>query len=600
MRTAGTAEGLYRYAEDGDDDDALCQKLTGIFEISSKASSVPIEVTIGGNTIATNFPISSTKHGSFRKWIDMPEISTQGNTPRDNALHVTVTSLLDDKVVIPVHVTPPSRYVMARWLSHLTDELASEVLALTRRVDEHTPSIRELYCVLTLKKIESISAKIDSSGEAKEEGGDGGGCMEEKTQLLERLECIEQQVVGLRAGKDVNQGKLSDLRFGSYFSGQQKKPKQSPVPVTTFSTAQLPVVEQLVFANEPLTEQPLKRYLRNIDELVGRTPLQHGIMQLQVDSCSQQVLQLIDTCTVEDVSSKDTDGNNALMLAAYCGHSEVIRAILAKHPVCVADIIEASNPEGETAATLAIKKRGFHHTLTILLKAGAKIPRTKSIERYCVEQGFVRTAKIVGTFGDGSTDVDASMSSDCYRYCYERAKKQQTSEWDVQQFLEVALLKGLELKDVVSELLSEYRDDCQPTIDMLVSCCIPPKADSPETDQYLVLAKLVLDAAPELINANSLGNERYSGGGSALFMAARKGSLPHCQFFIERGAKVDQPNSKGCTPFWVACFMRYPCIITELIKHGAGEWALSGDDNWVDRRPHWLDCIAIRPGRLNS
>ena len=34
-----------RYAEPGDNDDALCQKLTGVFEVCSRQSSVPVLMT---------------------------------------------------------------------------------------------------------------------------------------------------------------------------------------------------------------------------------------------------------------------------------------------------------------------------------------------------------------------------------------------------------------------------------------------------------------------------------------------------------------------------------------------------------------------------
>jgi len=39
MRTAGTIEGTFRYAEPGDNSDALCNKLTDIFSFSEKSST---------------------------------------------------------------------------------------------------------------------------------------------------------------------------------------------------------------------------------------------------------------------------------------------------------------------------------------------------------------------------------------------------------------------------------------------------------------------------------------------------------------------------------------------------------------------------------
>ena len=46
MRTAGTDEGTFRYAEPGDNSDALCNKLTDIFSLSEKSSTIKIHVTL--------------------------------------------------------------------------------------------------------------------------------------------------------------------------------------------------------------------------------------------------------------------------------------------------------------------------------------------------------------------------------------------------------------------------------------------------------------------------------------------------------------------------------------------------------------------------
>jgi hypothetical protein len=44
LRTAGTAEGTFRYAEPTDDGDTLCHKLTSLFEVASKSSVVPVSM----------------------------------------------------------------------------------------------------------------------------------------------------------------------------------------------------------------------------------------------------------------------------------------------------------------------------------------------------------------------------------------------------------------------------------------------------------------------------------------------------------------------------------------------------------------------------
>jgi ankyrin repeat protein len=238
--------------------------------------------------------------------------------------------------------------------------------------------------------------------------------------------------------------------------------------------------------------------------------------------------------------------------------------------------LEKGNRDGETAVSLAIKARGFHRTLGVLLDAGAKIPRRKALERYALEHGFPITAKIIASYGDGSFDVDTTMTLEYIDFTYERAMNcancanctdetkamnctNETKKIDAQQFLE-AYLHHRDAKMVEAMIL---RHDAYPTIHMFLDYCIPKKADDPKTNEYLALAKIVLNYAPELINAKNEALE------SPLFTAANRGSLPHVKFFISKGATIDDPNELGNTPLWIAAYKRYPCIIDELLDEGA-------------------------------
>jgi ankyrin repeat protein len=82
--------------------------------------------------------------------------------------------------------------------------------------------------------------------------------------------------------------------------------------------------------------------------------------------------------------------------------------------------------------------------------------------------------------------------------------------------------------------------------------------------RYVALAEMLLEVQPDLIHATTTPEHE-----TALFAAARKGSLPHVQYFLSRGATVDEANHKGNTPLWCASFMQYPCIIEELLDAGA-------------------------------
>ena len=79
MRTAGTNEGTFRYAEPNDNSDALCNKLTDIFSLSEKSSTIKIHVSLpneleffDGNCKSKDCFIhvdAFSKAGTLNEWI---------------------------------------------------------------------------------------------------------------------------------------------------------------------------------------------------------------------------------------------------------------------------------------------------------------------------------------------------------------------------------------------------------------------------------------------------------------------------------------------------------------------------------------------------
>ena len=58
IRKCGNLEGTFRYAEPGDDNDALCNKITNLFDYISKFCTIPMSLIINDNDpIPINFPI---------------------------------------------------------------------------------------------------------------------------------------------------------------------------------------------------------------------------------------------------------------------------------------------------------------------------------------------------------------------------------------------------------------------------------------------------------------------------------------------------------------------------------------------------------------
>lgn len=506
-----TEEGTFRYAEPNDDADTLCHKLTEVFEICSQGSSVELELKMNGfspltPSTRTRISINSRSYGEIRQWVRL-------DNPRD----ITINSSVDRQTRVNI-LQVRSEFVFQRWLSKLTDDLASQLLEVSK--GELSQDLKELWCAILAQRANAIySHSHDES-------------------VNSRLEYLLTQIDNLKEGVMINVGKVSDLRFASLFGERpQSKPEiRAYVP-------QVPRID-----DKPYFEMPLKRYSRN-NQNKDRNSFQEAITRQPYNALNDELKGFLASVTLSEILHRDVDGNNALMLASYCGQSELVKVLLTKFNID----LELTNNDGETATTLAIKKRGFHMTLLALMNAGASIPRKKALERFAISHGYTITAQILA---NNSMDVDETMTPEYVEVVYQNAKEQGKLN---SNFLKVALAKGL--IGMTRELL---KLGYIPTIDMLLDYCIPRKPDSPETPHYLELATLVLEANPDLIH-----QRRAPELNSALIEASQRGSLPHVEYFLSLGAEIEQTNEKGNTALWVACFMRYPCIITALLDRGA-------------------------------
>jgi len=540
IRKAGSREGFFRYADPHEDADALCNKLTDLFEFSSKASTVPVQIqseVLQLESKDIRFAVDARRHGQYKMWIDTPLEVLEA--PRPDFLNIAVNSALDDNVSVPILVKPPSASVFQRWLAKCTDDTAKTIFdTISGNANATmTGQLSELFCATLELRVQGILRHSSDDG------------------LSGRAAFLLEQINALRAGTKLQLSKLGDLRFTSNFSNGKgitaDKSKRATVNIRTLPPAPTPAL-----VDKPSFEHPLhRRYTRN-NAGMGRNRLQEAIVDASSDAKSSSLRAMIQESSLEDFVHTDNDGNNALMLAAYCGHSSVVQDILSFHAEKLD--FEEENFDGETAVTLSIKKGGFHRTLVALMHAGAKIPRVKAFERFCIDHGYPLTAQVLSRAEETSLDIDETMTPEYIRFMYERAKESPEDLWDKNMYLAVALSK--QMKDIAQELLA---NGTKPTIEMLVDC-VPKTADHPEEAKYLDLAKLLLNHCPELI-----GEKTQPEGETALFAAASRGSLSHVEYFYSRGSDIEAQNSKGNTPLWISSFKRYPCIMEFLLVKGA-------------------------------
>jgi ankyrin repeat protein len=527
----GTLQGTFRYAEPGDNDDALCQKLTGVFEICSKQSSVPVSFT-GLQTIFSDssfrFPVDSKGWGRYQCWIKITDIPTS----------ICITSAYDAEVELPLNINTNTQNVNCtyeKWLSTLSDTVASKILEL-QQYQKEPEEIKLARASLLQKYLKEI------------------GLHTSVATTKERITYMREQLTGWLSGQQLSLGRLSDMRFSTLFGGKSGA-KQAQIAGETGETRETKE-EQKAIADKPTFERCLKCYNRN-NSGKERNSLQEAICaQIYGEIITAQVQELLDIVTLEDLTHLDADGNNTIMLAAYCGHTAILQSMV-KH--CAADLLNTYNTDGESAVTLCIKKRGFHKSLMVLVGAGANVPsqRKKALERYCIDNKYVRTAALLQQIGDTVTyDIDETMSNDYVRYVYGQAKA--VGKVNAEQYIVVFLAKALLIE--TQEMLNL---NARVNVDMLNKYCIPPKPDHPETAHYIELAKALLHANSAMINETDTEME------TPLHAATRKGSLPHVKYFLSLGAHIDTPNDKGNNALAVAVNMRFPCIVDELLLRGA-------------------------------
>jgi ankyrin repeat protein len=557
-----TPNGTFRYAEPGESDDALCHKLTSLFEVAAMSSVIPVTFSSVGDSylfkkdgeyvpkLTVNFPINSDRQGEYKCWIKLQR-PPNGNGPNqnganpENGVNVVIDSGLDKGVVVPIRRSAGTR--LDRWISVCIDELAVEVL---RASESPRDKVFDLWCALIQQKIEALTS---SSANNK------SNC--------DRLAFLAQQTRDLRRGNAINVGKLSDLRFGSQFSqvGSQQQAAQLQAPRVA---SILPAQPVATIQNAPAFVERSVRYSHNGEHL-NRNPLQNAIMSSNVFRMSSETEQEIakieqETKEKKEVGAssnalleKDANGNTALHLASYCGQIDAVKRLVALCKDFTEDML--LNKDGETPVTLAIKRRGFHRTLGILLDSGYKVPpaRVKALQRFALEGGYKITAEILSGLTEDTSVADESMTAEYVRFTFNRLVENK-KEINLESFLRVSLSKCM--VDLVPKLLEM---GAEPTLTMFLEYCIPKKPDCPEVQTYLDLTKMVLAKKPEFVNMyDSMGE-------GALFKSADRGNLPCVQFFLDAGAEIDHPSELGNTPLWIACSRRYPCIVDELLNRGA-------------------------------
>ena len=570
-------QGTFRYADPNDDADTLCNKLQSLFDMASKSTSADVKIKLptgittlqNQNEVDVKMPINPLQQGSYTTWVKILD--------NNDIQSLTINTQLEDNYQLDIKLNPASNDIYNKWLAVVLDQLATELLELSKLSKGPSDKARELHCSLILYKLEKLAGKCSDT---------------------DRITFLTEQCNYLKNGGTMDINRLSDMRFSSRFTASVVK--SSGKPKTNPNNNYQPYVAPKIKQEAEWPERNVYYTHNNNIKDLNRNELQRVIMQTGYENqllcndrknhtktcnCAgqrklkQQIKQELDKCSLADITYQDGDGNNAVMLAAYCGYYLTVKEILSKFDLT--DFINIINKDDETALTLAIKKQGYYKTMNLLLEQGALIPtkRLKGLQKYALSEGYKQTGEFLAAEGMDVTNADESMTPAYIQFMYSKAKKD-NKKINKSSYFTAALKYAIESTDMLN-IVTDLLTDIKFNIDMLKKYAMPPKPDYPEVDKYIELNKLLLKANPNLLTDK---NDKED---TALIMAVESGNLPLVEFFLDQGADLEEVNDMGNSALWIAAAMKWPCIVDELINRGA-------DPNHVNIKgngPLYASCL---------
>lgn len=531
IRLCGTSEGIFRYTEtNSDQTDALCNKLTSLFDTLSKSSTIEVQLELANNNFKNRTKKLITKvningqQGIVRDWITWNELCCE---------KIIINSSMDKNIEIVCNVVDVHQrheQLFEKILFQHVDTIADEILNLSKNVLD--TNNKNLLIALIQQKTNKI--RISTSN----------------NEIVSKILFLENELSLIKKGQKIDIGKISDMRFTSMFAGSNSVNNSITI---TQNTSNIRTIDHGQNNTSPSTffiEVDINK--NTFSKPVNK--LQQSIELCRSKSMSYQTNQLINNASESDIMDVDSNGNNTLHFAAYVGQLETIKYILNKFPTIDLHI---KNNDNETPLTIAIK-RGFWESVECLADAGSLIPDSRKyslvqyINRY--KKYFSSTLNRLETMDDSSPFLNMNMTEE---YIIKKYKTDRAI--NVPNYLDVCMAKCM--VDLVKNLIENH--GATPSFQQLVKYCFPPKPDHLETEKYLAITKLVV-----LYNKDFLKTTTVDGD-TLLHLAVEKGSLPHVKYYLNAGIPIDEPNNLGNTPLWLACWKLYPCIITELLTCGA-------------------------------
>ena len=632
IRETGTHRGQYRYAEPGDTEDALCARLTGLFEMIGAHGGCDLRVA------------SAVSHGTGaapwrylgadgQELSDSSGVTLQLRTKPDGTGTATAWVAMQRAVpagaVLPVAITvvggnrsssacgEPDYVLLAgedagfaavdavrrAWVGVRIYRAAEETIELVRQATDDDvptppPAVR-LAAAFLANRVRALAAV-------------GSDAHDRVPALLAQLAALRAWVGPASAGY-VSIARLQDISSASAFSSDKAKVEQPAAAAAARSTGGGGTARGSPPAGLTSGGSSCRTAKQSSDEPppphfspVGhneRNPLQREIVAwgLKV-GCGGNARAALEAASADAqerraaICERDIDGNTAVHLAAAFGQAEALAVFVEMVGPLPGRVLCARNAQGESPLTLAIKRRGFDRTVATLVDMGARLDdagRYEPLVRYALKEQWSRSAalleklfaagRLVGKAEDDEGEDDAPV---------EKASGLPPLEIDDQMPLAMITAR-------LDHAVAAGRVVMWPTVmrAALRECSVPllqraatamggdePAAEALDTEWVLaecyprrpdgpdIPARLeLLDATLQILRAGSRAREVVSSSGDTLLhRAVERGSLPHCEYAVDKaGVWVDERNRLGNTALYVACAKKYPCIVDYLLGMGA-------------------------------
>lgn len=535
LKTIGTTEGAYRYADPDENTDILSSKINSILDVVTTSNVIPIKI------VQSEIPIISQGLSSDKYWIDLTNLDLCTEYEFEISIGDEIQKVKSN-IVVPEDDIQSTLW--SEWHNYLTDQLADDVVGLSDSLDNKLT--KSIVAELIKQRIKKISIRLEQS---------------DPNNI--RLEQLSLATDAIMAGEKIDKLKLCDIKAEGKFRTELKTSAPAPTKTTSVNVSKV----QTVYTPKTNNWRTIDRYR------IGKHKIDDEFSARMIyNKPNNEVCAWVSGCPMGEY----------LYVASSIGRVSLVETLL----IMCCGI--HWNFNGYNALDIAII-RGYWRTAEVLIKEGLN-PNTdyKLLLCTCVSNKHYNTAQLlINKFG---IKIDNDL--------VDSAPTAQAANW-LGQFvsttipIEVAISKGmydnvkgrlheiqnmLSFKSFITEFLVKPTNEHITILELLLS---NGKMDPFENFDFdygdnekgyawpmFVAAKNGLDSVVDILlnyydEASTL-NLRNNMGTTALWIACCNKHIDIATKLLISGADPNIANTKGDSPL-IPCIQKGSRNLVQLL-----------------------------------